>query len=78
MARLDEDRIDFDLLEDLVGYIHDTQEEGAILVFLPGMAEISNLHRRLEASRRFAKCWLVPLHSTVAPSDQRKVRYIAG
>lgn len=72
MARVNEDRIDFDLLEDLVGYIHENEEQGAILVFLPGMAEISNLHRRLEASRRFAGCWLVPLHSTVAPSDQRK------
>ncbi len=72
MARVNEDRIDFDLLEDLVGYIHENEEAGAILVFLPGMAEISNLHRRLEASRRFAGCWLVPLHSTVAPSDQRK------
>ncbi len=72
MARLNEDRIDFDLLEDLVGYIHENEDVGAILVFLPGMAEISNLHRRLEASRRFSGCWLVPLHSTVAPSDQRK------
>jgi len=72
MARVNEERIDFDLLEDLVGYIHENEEQGAILVFLPGMGEISNLHRRLEASRRFAGCWLVPLHSTVAPSDQRK------
>ncbi len=37
IARLDEDRIDFDLLEELVTYIDQEYGEGAILVFLPGM-----------------------------------------
>ena len=38
LALLDEDRLDFDLLEDLVAHIDESQEgqEGAILVFLPG------------------------------------------
>ena len=38
LARLDENRIDFDLLEELVGFIDASYEEGAILVFLPGQA----------------------------------------
>ena len=38
LARVDEWRIDFDLLEDLVKHIDATYEEGAILVFLPGQA----------------------------------------
>ncbi len=37
LARLDEDRIDFDLLEELVTYIDQEYGDGAILVFLPGM-----------------------------------------
>ena len=37
LARLDEDRIDFDLLEELVTYIDQEYGDGAILVFLPGI-----------------------------------------
>ncbi len=37
IARLDEDRIDFDLLEELVTYIDQEYGDGAILVFLPGI-----------------------------------------
>lgn len=37
LARIDEDRIDFDLLEELVTYIDQEYGDGAILVFLPGM-----------------------------------------
>lgn len=36
LARLDENRIDFDLLEELVGHIDADYDEGAVLVFLPG------------------------------------------
>lgn len=36
LARLDEDRIDFDLLEELVTFIDQEYGDGAILVFLPG------------------------------------------
>jgi hypothetical protein len=36
LARLDENRIDYDLLEELVAHIDASYEEGAILVFLPG------------------------------------------
>ena len=36
LARVDETRIDYDLLDDLVAYIHGSCDEGAILVFLPG------------------------------------------
>jgi hypothetical protein len=35
---VDEDRIDYDLLEDLIAYIDTEKEEGAMLVFLPGEA----------------------------------------
>lgn len=74
LARLDEDRIDFDLIEDLVAYIHETEEDdGAILVFLPGIGEITNLLVRLQSRGKvFDSRWIIPLHSTVAPADQRR------
>ncbi len=36
LARVDENRIDFDLLEELVGHIDASYDDGAVLVFLPG------------------------------------------
>eukprot|EP00887_Chlorella_sp_A99_P005373 scaffold1.g5373.t1 len=47
LGRVDEDRIDFELLEALVGWIDETQEPGAVLVFLPGMGEINALAFRV-------------------------------
>ena len=54
LRRLDESAIDFDLLEELVLHIDRTEEEGAILVFLPGMREITQLVDRLTASHECA------------------------
>ena len=36
LARVDENRIDYDLLEEFLLHIDSQAEEGAILVFLPG------------------------------------------
>ncbi|EOA34704.1 hypothetical protein CARUB_v10022272mg [Capsella rubella] len=68
--------IDYDLLEELICHIDDTCEEGAILVFLPGTSEINMLLNRLAASYRFrgpSGDWLLPLHSYIASSEQKKV-----
>nr|AGT16420.1 ATP-dependent RNA helicase [Saccharum hybrid cultivar R570] len=76
LKRLNEDVIDFDLLEDLICYIDENCPLGAILVFLPGVAEIDLLIDRLSASVRFGGAssdWILPLHSLLGPSDQRKV-----
>jgi ATP-dependent RNA helicase DHX29 len=76
LKRLNEDRIDYELLEELICHIDDTCEEGAILIFLPGVAEIYMLLDMLAASYRFrgpAADWLLPLHSSIASSEQRKV-----
>lgn len=76
LRRLNEDVIDYDLLEDLVSHVDETCGEGAILVFLPGVSEIHMLYDRLAASYRFSgpsSDWLLPLHSSVAPTDQKKV-----
>jgi ATP-dependent RNA helicase DHX29 len=37
LARLDENRIDYDLLDDLVSYLAASSDDGAILIFLPGV-----------------------------------------
>ncbi|GAB2283641.1 hypothetical protein Dimus_018144 [Dionaea muscipula] len=76
LKRLNEDVIDYDLLEDLVCHIDESCSEGAILVFLPGVSEISALQNRLAASYRFggeSSEWLLSLHSSVAAVDQKKV-----
>ena len=47
---------------------------GAVLIFLPGAAEIAAVCARLsssEAARR-GKRWVLPLHSSVSPADQRR------
>ncbi|KAG8082023.1 hypothetical protein GUJ93_ZPchr0014g47055 [Zizania palustris] len=76
LKRLNEDVIDFDLLEDLIFYIDENYPPGAVLVFVPGVAEIDMLIDRLCASVRFGGAssdWVLPLHSLLAPTDQRKV-----
>ncbi|CAJ1940431.1 unnamed protein product, partial [Sphenostylis stenocarpa] len=74
--RLNEDVIDYDLVEDLICFIDETGGEGAILVFLPGIYEINYLHDKLVASSQFggpSSEWIIPLHSTVASSEQKRV-----
>ncbi|EPS71537.1 hypothetical protein M569_03222, partial [Genlisea aurea] len=76
LRRLNEDAIDYDLLEALVCHIDETYAKGAILVFLPGVPEIDTLLDKLVASSRFRghlSEWLLPLHSSMTPEDQKKV-----
>eukprot|EP00976_Prorocentrum_cordatum_P070904 1180115-Prorocentrum_minimum.AAC.3 len=49
LQTVDEEKINYELAERLVRYIADELEEGAILVFLPGMAEIRTLYDMLAA-----------------------------
>jgi ATP-dependent RNA helicase DHX29 len=82
LARLEEGPaavVDLDLVEELVHHIDATRPPGgAILVFLPGMAEIGQLLDRLRGSRRFGGRageggrWVLPLHSSVSPQQQRQ------
>ncbi|GAB2229700.1 hypothetical protein Droror1_Dr00013952 [Drosera rotundifolia] len=76
LRKLNEDVIDYDLLEALVCHIDESCGEGAILIFLPGVSEISLLLNRLAGSYRFggeSSDWILPLHSSVAAADQKKV-----
>ncbi|KAL4451226.1 hypothetical protein ABPG77_009298 [Micractinium sp. CCAP 211/92] len=51
------------------------QALGAVLIFLPGWDEIVRLKDRLEGSPAFgsSRYQLMPLHSMVAPAEQRRV-----
>ena len=78
LMRLNEEKIDYELIQTLLVHIDDTCEEGAVLVFLPGMAEINNLYDQLVSSYHFGKNaakrdWILPLHSNISPEEQRGV-----
>ncbi|KAM7187023.1 ATP-dependent RNA helicase DHX29 [Rhypophila sp. PSN 637] len=75
VAQMDEYKIDFDLIVQLISRIavdpNYIDYSKAILVFLPGIAEIRTLNDMLLGDRSFAEQWLVyPLHSTIATEDQ--------
>ncbi|KAF7553370.1 hypothetical protein G7046_g7117 [Stylonectria norvegica] len=75
LSQFDEYRIDFDLVAQLIARIAIDDDlhrfSKAILVFLPGIAEIRTLNDMLLGDPRFNKDWLVyPLHSSIATDDQ--------
>lgn len=78
---MDTEKINLELIEHVLIYIvngdHDWPKEGAILVFLPGIAEIMGLHDQLAESRIFSpktgNYLLVPLHSTLSSEEQAAV-----
>ncbi|XP_071961739.1 putative ATP-dependent RNA helicase DHX57 [Antedon mediterranea] len=81
LSILDHDKINYDLIEELIAWIvegdHEFPKEGAILVFLPGLAEITTLFDRLKATmsspKSTIKYKLVPLHSSLSSEDQNSV-----
>ena len=86
MERVDEEAINYDLIEDILRLLlfnesttqHLPPPEGAdlnhgsILVFLPGLGEIRTLSDRLQGQRHFSKCEIIQLHSSLSSSDQKR------
>ncbi|AEO59389.1 hypothetical protein MYCTH_2307634 [Thermothelomyces thermophilus ATCC 42464] len=75
LAQMDEYRIEYDLIVQLISRIAVDPEYApyskAILVFLPGIAEIRTLNDMLLGDRAFASNWLVyPMHSSIASEEQ--------
>ncbi|PNS19384.1 hypothetical protein CAC42_2561 [Sphaceloma murrayae] len=75
-------RINYDLVAMTVDYIDQDlnqrgdSDAGAILIFLPGVAEID---KTLAAIRRLSpKFYALPLHASLQPAEQRKVFPRAG
>lgn len=75
LSQINEYQIDFDLIVSLIKCVasesHYINFSKAILVFLPGIADIRTLNDMLLGDRGFQTNWLVyPLHSTIASEDQ--------
>ncbi|KAL2083418.1 hypothetical protein ACEWY4_021191 [Coilia grayii] len=81
LAAMDLEKINMDLLEDLLEWIVDGDHSyppGAVLVFLPGMAEIKQLYEQLQSNRTFnnrtaKRCVVYPLHSSLSNEEQQAV-----
>lgn len=73
LARVNEEWLDYDLLEAILDHI-DSLEPGAVLVFLPGFGNISEVYKRLSSSRKYNQGlhWLLRLHSSVSRQDQQR------
>ncbi|RKP07362.1 P-loop containing nucleoside triphosphate hydrolase protein, partial [Thamnocephalis sphaerospora] len=77
LNRMDENRINYELIIALLEYLCSNTAEGtqddAILIFLPGMPEIRTLHQMLSANKRFAntkRFLTIPVHSLLAGPSQ--------
>lgn len=75
LSQIDEYQIDYELVVQLIGRIAVDPSyidySKAILVFLPGIAEIRALNDMLLGDRFFQQNWLVyPMHSTIASEEQ--------
>ncbi|XP_048392078.2 putative ATP-dependent RNA helicase DHX57 [Stegostoma tigrinum] len=81
MARMDLDKINLDLIEALLEWIVDGKHNyppGAVLIFLPGLAEIKLLYEQLQCNpffnnRRDKRCVIHPLHSSLSSEEQQAV-----
>ncbi|XP_062852222.1 putative ATP-dependent RNA helicase DHX57 [Trichomycterus rosablanca] len=81
LAALDLDKINMDLVESLLEWIVDGDHKhppGAVLVFMPGLAEIKQLYEQLQSNRIFnnrrsKRCVVYPLHSSLSNEEQQAV-----
>lgn len=81
LSTYDEYAIDFDLIVRLIETVafdsRLVQFSKAILVFLPGIAEIRQLNEMLTGHPSFDANWYIyPLHSTISSEDQQAAFYI--
>ena len=77
LAQFNEYRIDYDLITRLLETIARNQSYAeyskAILVFLPGIAEIRAINEMLASHPAFSHNWYIyPLHSTIATEEQER------
>uniref|UniRef100_A0A8D2B5Y0 ATP-dependent DNA/RNA helicase DHX36 n=1 Tax=Sciurus vulgaris TaxID=55149 RepID=A0A8D2B5Y0_SCIVU len=72
---MDDDKVDLNLIAALIRYIVLEEEDGAILVFLPGWDNISTLHDLLMSQVMFKsdKFIIIPLHSLMPTVNQTQV-----
>ncbi|XP_076990146.1 putative ATP-dependent RNA helicase DHX57 isoform X2 [Tamandua tetradactyla] len=81
LSIMDFEKVNLELIEALLEWIVDgkhTYPPGAILVFLPGLAEIKMLYEQLQSNslfnnRRSKRCVIHPLHSSLSSEEQQAV-----
>ncbi|XP_056423434.1 putative ATP-dependent RNA helicase DHX57 isoform X2 [Hyla sarda] len=81
LSAMDLDKINIDLIEALLEWIvsgDHSYPPGAVLVFLPGLAEIKMLYEHLQSNalfsnRRSKRCVIYPLHSSLSNDEQQAV-----
>ena len=76
LQRFDEDVINYEVIESLIIAIDECMDDGAILVFVPGLMEISTLHSALTTNHQAfpqSKWRVYPLHSTLSNQEQSRV-----
>uniref|UniRef100_A0A8D0GNK2 RNA helicase n=1 Tax=Sphenodon punctatus TaxID=8508 RepID=A0A8D0GNK2_SPHPU len=81
MAAMDLDKVNLELIEALLEWIVSGKHSyppGAVLIFLPGLAEIKMLYEQLQSNalfnnRRSKRCIVYPLHSSLSSEDQQSV-----
>ncbi|XP_006868024.1 PREDICTED: probable ATP-dependent RNA helicase DHX36 isoform X3 [Chrysochloris asiatica] len=75
LEMMDDDKVDLNLIAALIRYIVLEEEDGAILVFLPGWDNISSLHDLLMSQVMFKsdKFLIIPLHSLMPTVNQTQV-----
>ena len=83
LSRLDESVVDYDCVEKLLVFAdEDEPRDGAFLVFLPGIGEVTRLIERLIAHPRFAPRRgahkICALHSALTPAEQREAFRVPG
>ncbi|XP_059143373.1 putative ATP-dependent RNA helicase DHX57 [Physella acuta] len=79
LHQTDMDKINYDIIILLLHWIksgeHEFPDVGAILIFLPGFAEIQTLYDMIKTSPEFgqSKYNIIPLHSTLSSYEQNAV-----
>uniref|UniRef100_A0A8C6YPN1 ATP-dependent DNA/RNA helicase DHX36 n=1 Tax=Nothoprocta perdicaria TaxID=30464 RepID=A0A8C6YPN1_NOTPE len=75
LEMMDDDKVDLDLIAALIRHIVLEEEDGAILVFLPGWDNISTLHDLLMSQVMFKsdRFLIIPLHSLMPTVNQTQV-----
>ncbi|NXM57200.1 DHX36 helicase, partial [Illadopsis cleaveri] len=75
LEMMDDDKVDLDLVAALIRHIVLEEEDGAILVFLPGWDNISTLHEILTSQVMFKsdRFLIIPLHSLMPTVNQTQV-----
>lgn len=69
------DALDYHLIAKIVEYIHGSlgSENGSILLFMSGVAEIDRTIRSIAQLPNPGQFWTLPLHAALTPKEQKRV-----